>query len=179
VGLRRLAGDAAEEVAQEAFVVALERWDYVSSLDAPDAWLWVVARRLALRRSGRERARVLKESLAAVDSWHGEVPVDVDLADAVNRLPGQQRAAVVLHYLCGLPVSEVAGIVGGSDSAAKVWLHRARGRLGVLVGGYEGRWVGERRWSTDDVATLARQLGVQGHLDTIRDDVPGGACAGC
>src|SRR5207253_2087930 len=41
--LRRLSGDEAEDVVQQAFTLAFERWDTVMVLEAPDAWVWVVA----------------------------------------------------------------------------------------------------------------------------------------
>jgi RNA polymerase sigma-70 factor (ECF subfamily) len=41
---------------------------------------------------------------------------------------------VVLHYLEGWPVAEVASILGCATPTAKVHLHRARKRLGTLLG---------------------------------------------
>ena len=54
-----LTGDlgAAEDVAQEALIVAWQRWDEVAGFDRPDVWVRrVVANRAAgrARRSGRE-----------------------------------------------------------------------------------------------------------------------------
>lgn len=60
-------------------------------------------------------------------------PVDIDLLRAVGQLPAQQRAAVVLFYYEDRPVSEIVDLLGCTESAAKVWLHRARRRLADLL----------------------------------------------
>jgi RNA polymerase sigma-70 factor (ECF subfamily) len=61
------------------------------------------------------------------------VPPDVDLMRAVAQLPAQQRAAVVLFYFEDRPVAEIVDLLGCTESAAKVWLHRARRRLAELL----------------------------------------------
>ena len=53
--VRRQLGADAEDVAQEAFIVAARRWNEVAELDLPAAWVRLVARRIAGRRLARER----------------------------------------------------------------------------------------------------------------------------
>ncbi len=57
--LRLLSGESttADDVAQETFVRAWERWDRVDSLEQPAGWLYVTAFRMIRRRLGRERRR--------------------------------------------------------------------------------------------------------------------------
>jgi RNA polymerase sigma factor (sigma-70 family) len=45
-----------------------------------------------------------------------------------------QRAAVVFRYLEDRPTSEIAELLGCSESTARVHLHRARKRLSTLLG---------------------------------------------
>ncbi|HLB65228.1 MAG TPA: sigma factor, partial [Anaerolineales bacterium] len=54
-GAARIVGDLglAEELAQEAFVVALERWPEAGVPDNPGAWLMTVAKRRAIDRLRR------------------------------------------------------------------------------------------------------------------------------
>ena len=53
---------------------------------------------------------------------------------AVQRLRPAEREVIVLHYLEGLSVEEVAAIVGNKRGAVEVRLHRARNRLeGMLA----------------------------------------------
>jgi RNA polymerase sigma-70 factor (ECF subfamily) len=132
VGLVIGSGAQAEEVAQDAFCRALERWDRVRVHASPGAWVQLTALRMAVRSS---RRRVRGESLAP--AWGAATvaePVDVDLLAAVDALPGGQRTAVVLHHLLDLPVAEVADVMGVRPGTVKTHLHRARTRLAEVLG---------------------------------------------
>jgi RNA polymerase sigma-70 factor (ECF subfamily) len=52
---------------------------------------------------------------------------------ALDRLPAQQRAALVLRYHLDLPEAEVAGHLGVPAGTAKSRLHHARKRLHALL----------------------------------------------
>jgi RNA polymerase sigma-70 factor (ECF subfamily) len=56
---------------------------------------------------------------------------DVRLAvvAALQHLAPKQRAVLLLHDVCGLPLAEVAATVGTNANAAKATLHRARAAL--------------------------------------------------
>jgi DNA-directed RNA polymerase specialized sigma24 family protein len=90
---------------------------------------------VAIRLAGRAR-RAQRITLALTeDRSVGQIlPSDPDLQRALLALPPNQRAAVVLHYLEGRPVAEVAEILGCATPTARVHLHRARKRLGTLLG---------------------------------------------
>ncbi|HJV04838.1 MAG TPA: sigma-70 family RNA polymerase sigma factor [Actinomycetota bacterium] len=122
---------AAEDVAQEAFIRLYARWAKVSRYERPGAWV----RRVAIRLAGRaRRARRITLALTEDRSVGQILPSDPDLQRALLALPPNQRAAVVLHYLEGRPVAEVAEILGCATPTARVHLHRARKRLGTLLG---------------------------------------------
>jgi RNA polymerase sigma-70 factor (ECF subfamily) len=55
------------------------------------------------------------------------------LAGALARLPENQRRAVELHHLGGLPVAEVARVLGRSDGAVGALLVRGLKRLRELL----------------------------------------------
>jgi RNA polymerase sigma-70 factor (ECF subfamily) len=59
---------------------------------------------------------------------------DRDLLRAVMALPLKDRQAIYLRYFDGLPFADVAQVMGTTESAARVRVHRAlkdlRGRLG-------------------------------------------------
>jgi RNA polymerase sigma-70 factor (ECF subfamily) len=133
--------DTAREIAQEAFTRALQRWDRISQYDKPGAWVRTVAIRLAVRsRDKRRRETVLTEVTAgeafAVGGFEHEGPAldRTDLETALRTLPRQQRAAVVLRYLCDLDIDELAAAIDCSPSTARVHLHRGRQALGQLLG---------------------------------------------
>jgi RNA polymerase sigma-70 factor (ECF subfamily) len=122
----------AEEVAQDAFVRLLEKWSRVRTYERPEAWVRLVAVRLALKgRRRRDRGRALEASLPLADVVDRHA--DTDLERAVRALPPQQRAAVVLHYFADLPVDDVAEAIGCRPATAKVHLHRARQSLAAAL----------------------------------------------
>jgi RNA polymerase sigma-70 factor (ECF subfamily) len=122
----------AEDVAQEAFIQLLSHWKKVSRYDRPEAWVRRVAIRLAVRALRRERRRSVVER--ALDVPTPAVPQDIDVLQAVRQLPGAQRAVIVLFYFEDRPVAEIAEILGCAQATAKVHLHRARRRLGKMLG---------------------------------------------
>ncbi|MET0342029.1 MAG: RNA polymerase sigma factor [Polyangiales bacterium] len=125
-GLTRMLRDvgAAEELAQDALVSALERWPDEGVPDNPGAWLMATAKHRAidaLRR--RKRVAEKHEALAreSADSALGtpdlEAAVDDDVGDDLLRLvftachpvlAPEGRVALTLRLLCGLTTEEIA-----------------------------------------------------------------------
>jgi RNA polymerase sigma-70 factor (ECF subfamily) len=136
--LMRVCGsrDEAEEVAQEAFVRLVPRWDAVRRYDDPEAWVRSVAFRIATSRWRRARsaatARLRLGHPTTVDP-PGEAAVTVDRLLA--GLSVEHRLVLVLHHGLGLPVEEVAhelrlpvGTVKSRLSRARAAAQRAHGR---------------------------------------------------
>jgi len=128
-------GDRAEaqDIAQEAFCRAWQRWSKVSAYDDPVAWVRRVAWRLAISRWRRT-----KTALAFVRRQREEhvpevSPDRVALATALATLPATQRRAVVLHYLAGMQITEIAAQEGVAEGTVKSWLHRARAALATRL----------------------------------------------
>ena len=124
---------AAEDVAQEAFTQLLLHWSKVSGYERPDAWVRRIAIRRAVRFAQRERLRDLLVRWIEPPRARTESSVDPDLAAAIQQLPPQQRAAVVLHYFEDRPLTEVATILGCSHATAKVHVFKARQRLAQVL----------------------------------------------
>jgi RNA polymerase sigma-70 factor (ECF subfamily) len=124
--------EAAEDIAQDAFVQLFVHWRQVGEYDRPGAWVRRVAIRLATRAVRRERVR---EVLSVRETWMPPqaLPVDVDLVRALRGLTARQRAAVVLYYYEDRSVAEVADVLDWSPGAVKVALHRARKTLAALL----------------------------------------------
>jgi RNA polymerase sigma-70 factor, ECF subfamily len=130
---------AAEDVVQDAFLRA-ERAD-TSDVVEPRAWLTRIVSRLALDEL--RSARVRRESY--IGPWLPEpvlAPIDpgADPADRVTldeqvslalltvleTLSPAERAVYVLHEAFGVPLSEVAEIVGRTPEACRQLASRAR-----------------------------------------------------
>jgi RNA polymerase sigma factor (sigma-70 family) len=115
-----LAAADADDAWSDTFLAALEAYPRLPARANVEAWLVTIAHRKAIdtvRRAGR-RAEPVADIPAQVagDGLDGR---DIDLTRALADLPDKQRFAVVYHYLAGLPYAQVAGIVGGTESAAR------------------------------------------------------------
>ena len=129
--IHHIVGDRAraEEVTQDAFLELLRHWRTVASYDRPDLWV----RRVAIRKAQRERHRAwrrveLERTTVGDDTVEPPTPTPEVLA-AVRRLAPRQRAVVVLFYFEDRPMSEIADILGCSESTGWSQLHTARRHL--------------------------------------------------
>jgi RNA polymerase sigma factor (sigma-70 family) len=128
-------GLAAEDLAQEAFLAASQRWEVIGRYERPEAWVRRVAANMA-RRTVRRRfteARVLARAALGRGGQPGQVRELPDDAagvwQAVRRLPRRQAQVVVLYYLAGETVAEVAATLGLAEGTVKAHLSRARRAL--------------------------------------------------
>lgn len=63
----------------------------------------------------------------------GADPGMAEIIDVLMALPTRQRAVIYLHYWEGLPVAELADVMGVGLGTVKRYLHLARKKLkGVL-----------------------------------------------
>ena len=125
-GLARIVRDVglAEELAQDALVVALERWPEAGIPDNPGAWLMATAKHRAIdhvRRSKRLE-RKHEEIGHAIEAEQQTTPdleaaIDEDVGDDLLRLvftachpvlPTEARVALTLRLLGGLTTEEIA-----------------------------------------------------------------------
>jgi RNA polymerase sigma-70 factor, ECF subfamily len=126
-GLTRIVRDVglAEELAQDAFVAALQQWPEVGIPDNPGAWLMGTAKHRAIDLVRRERLAARKQDQIGRDSAaeREEAAPDVDAAlddqigDDLLRLifmtchpvlTTEARAALTLRLLGGLTTEEIA-----------------------------------------------------------------------
>lgn len=123
----------AEELAQEAFVTAHQRWDRLHGFDRPDLWV----RRVVINRSISYRRREATERRALErlhDTGPGEASNDAPVGDnelwaAVRALSPRQAEALALFYGEDQPLSEVAKILGLGEETVKTHLKRGRAAL--------------------------------------------------
>ena len=131
-----LTGDVteAQDVVQEAFVRAWQRWATVGRYPDPESWVRVVAARIAISRwrRGRSRARAYARhgAPAPID---GPTPDTMVLVDALRRLPANQRTALALHYVLGMSVADIASETDVAVGTVKARLSRGRAALARLL----------------------------------------------
>lgn len=108
-------------------------------------WLFRIARNVVAnqRRAHRRRPEVSLEAAAVV---HDPLDIEGDAAAraeaatawaAVGRLPGDRRRAVVLRFVEEMSTAEIAGVLGRSEGAVRVLIHRALRSVARDLGGRE------------------------------------------
>jgi len=118
----------AEDAVQEA---ALKAWRHLGRL-RPDAplrpwFLTVVANECRSMR--RERWWRVLRLPRVIAQRPPELDERIDLAAALDRLPARHLLALSLYYHLDLPIAEVARVLGCSEGAARVRIHRALAAL--------------------------------------------------
>lgn len=139
----------ADDLSQEAIARAIEQAEELRDGAAAEGWLFRIATTVCLDHLRRERrTRALTELVdpVAFDEV-AAAPADPEAATilrddvrlavvaALQHLAPKQRAVLLLHDVCGLPLADVAGTVGTNANAAKATLHRARAALDRARGG--------------------------------------------
>jgi RNA polymerase sigma-70 factor (ECF subfamily) len=130
-GLARMVRDVglAEELAQDALVVALERWPESGVPESPGAWLMATAKHRAIdvlrrgKRLDRKREELGRAMAAELEILAGrgaadlDAAIDDDVGDDLLRLvftcchpvlSGDARVALTLRLLGGLTTEEIA-----------------------------------------------------------------------
>ena len=139
-------GDAtlAEDAAQEAFIRAFRLLGWLRDPARFAGWITRIARTVAINLGLRHRRELRRRERWALDAAAGEpngaaepeaaraetgaIPA-ATLQTAMTALPARHRECLVLHYLEGRSVADAASLLGISEGAFKVRLHRARASL--------------------------------------------------
>ncbi len=96
-------------------------------------WLFRIARNAVAERRRRLRRRP-EAPLEAAQAMRATTDVEDEAARrdevaaalrAIDRLPGDRRRAVILRFVDEMSTGEIAAILGRSDGAVRVLLHRA------------------------------------------------------
>jgi RNA polymerase sigma factor (sigma-70 family) len=129
---------AAEDIAQDAFVVAHRQWGRIGGYDDPGAWVRRVAANLAVsvvrRRLAEARALVRLAGRTREEPYAALPAEDGDFWRAVRRLPRRQAQVVALVALGDLSTAEVAATLGCSQRMVQTHLQKARTTLAQRLG---------------------------------------------
>jgi RNA polymerase sigma-70 factor (ECF subfamily) len=144
---RVLGGDLsrARDVVQETFLKLCRQGQDAVARERLAAWLYTVCRRAALDVRRKEKRMTILSDVA--DGLAGTSPDPADLAETgdsasgvmrvVERLPENQKEAIVLKFGHGLSYKEIAEVMGQSVSNVGVLIHTGlkavRERMGVTV----------------------------------------------
>ena len=135
---------AAEDATERTFLAALANLGRFDERARPadgegastfKVWLFQIARNMV----ANERRTARRHPAAALDDATGAIvadPLDVEgdavrrdeaaaAWRAVGRLPADRRRAIVLRFVDELSTAEIAGVLGRSEGAVRVLIHRA------------------------------------------------------
>jgi len=146
----RFLNDAAEaeDITQEAFIRVYK----AAQTYTPDAkfstWLYTIVKNLCFNVL---RSRKAAEIISVEDETLPEIPSKTEdpveritkakaremVIRAVGSLPENMKMVVILSKYHGLQYDEIAGIMGCSENAVKLRMHRAKALLAAKLAGLE------------------------------------------
>ncbi len=133
-------GHAAEDVAQDCFVIAYQELDKLRKPGAFGGWLLKIARREAVSRS-RSRlkmARLEESKIGAAKDRDGRLDEDLqEVLAAVMKLPGHERQVITLKYFNGQSIRGISEMTGRAIGTVSKQLSRAHERLRNILKGTE------------------------------------------
>jgi RNA polymerase sigma factor (sigma-70 family) len=132
---RTTSPEDAADVLAETFLIAWQRLEDVPDGEAGVLWLYATARHLlANQRRRLQRQHLLVERLGselgkAVAQTDPMDQSSVEAARVLAGLSAEDREILMLAGWEGLDSSEIGAVLGCSAVAARIRLHRARGRM--------------------------------------------------
>ena len=143
------ARDEAEDLVSETVLRAFERWEQYRLGTNIRAWLFTILYHLFVSRKRRIDAREVPESDTGPGRSTGEAVGDADpestfydsflddeIVRAIDSLPDEYRAAVVLSDIEDLRYAEISKILGIPEGTVKSRLFRGRRLLQRKLRGY-------------------------------------------
>ena len=127
----------AEELAQDAFLIAHRQWDEVSRYERPSAFVRrvvinaAVSHRRRLAAEARALGRLIAGARPAIDTLEGDT---AGFWPLVRDLPHRQAQAIALFYVEDRSIEEVAEVMDCAQATVRVHLHRARTTLARRLG---------------------------------------------
>lgn len=126
----------AEDVMQDAFLLAFRSWPSFRGEAAPTTWLYRITVNKALERTRSRRDVTLlgeRDPSADVPDWSADVAQAVlrgelrqEIEIGITRLPEELRPTLILRDIEGLSTAETAAALELTEGAVKSRLHRAR-----------------------------------------------------
>ena len=134
----------AEDLAQDAFLHAIEKSETYRALGSFERWLKKIAVNEALMYLRSQPEMVQMDEAMAIEEVPPEEPQEMqpvfsqeELLDAISKLPVKQRAVFNLYVVEHCSHATIAEKLGISVANSKVLLNRARGELQARLRGVE------------------------------------------
>jgi len=131
-------GRDVEDLVQETLIKVARNWDSFRGESTLSSWVFQIASNVCVdyfRARSSKPELYQEESKIQVSSPEGilrqieKKEVDACVQDGIANLRETDRRFLVMYYMDGTPVKEIAVAEGISTNSAKVRLHRARKRF--------------------------------------------------
>ena len=131
--------ETAEELVQEVYIKVLKSYDSFEGKSSEKTWLYSVARHVTIdhiRKENRQKRKWFglvgtfeKEDIRDPDPLPEEIVTQRDeirlIYKGLERCSMDQQQVIILRYIESLTISEVAQILGWTESKVKTTQHRA------------------------------------------------------
>lgn len=124
--------EAAAEIVQESFLRLIE---LVGKQQAPSEardWLFICARNLCFSRMRKARSQAQYELLNFAPAENVDVESKTFINQVLARLDSEERDLILMREQQQYSIREIAGIIGVSEEAVRVRLHRVRKKMQEL-----------------------------------------------
>ncbi|MBF2754237.1 MAG: RNA polymerase sigma factor [Gammaproteobacteria bacterium AqS3] len=131
-----------EEVTQDVMLKVIQQVHRFNYRNRFSTWIYRIARNAAISLTRTPQFRLyaqsedidehllVDESVEGEGEGEGEGQGDAERWNLIlSALQPDERALLVMHYSQQLPLAEVAAVLGSTEGAVKVRLHRLRRRL--------------------------------------------------
>lgn len=125
----------ADDIAQESYIKAYLSCDSFRDTDKFNAWIFRIGYTTFINHKRSEKIFTdydQAEDIASSATSDSQFRYQ-DLYSALNKISGKERTSVLLHYMEGYSIKEIAEIVGSSQDAVKQHLSRGRNHLRSLL----------------------------------------------
>jgi RNA polymerase sigma factor (sigma-70 family) len=188
-GLARMVRDVdrAEELAQDALLIALAEWPRIGVPDKPGAWLMAAAKRRAIDGIRRDSMRARKHAEIAHELDQDdssvediEAAMDDDLGDELLGLiftachpiiSAEARAALTLRLVGGLTTAEIARAFLSSEPTIAQRIVRAKRAIGQAGLTFEVPRGAERAGRLTSVLEVIYLVFNEGYAATLGEDL--------
>ena len=120
----------AEELTQDTFLKAFRHLSSFKAESNFSTWIYRIAYNTAISAVRKKKYDLFDMDDTLNDESEEQI---AKLNKAMKKLDADERAVITLFYMEDKPVSEIALILGMTESNTKVKLHRIRKKLYVLI----------------------------------------------